>query len=143
MFRVKGKNNAIANVTVKDDVVRAAREFAPAGLDAALITAGGEVAERALAAVREGGRIAYVTDVVSSSDNPVVQRLLGVTPEGADPFDSGLGLEPDWVVTMIGAVGNYGEIYERNLGAGTPFELERGLNSLWTDGGLLYAPPYR
>jgi general L-amino acid transport system substrate-binding protein len=84
-----------------------------------------------------------VTDVVSSSDNPVVQRLLGVTPEGADPFDSGLGLEPDWVVTMIGAVGNYGEIYERNLGAGTPFELERGLNSLWTDGGLLYAPPYR
>ncbi len=84
-----------------------------------------------------------VTDDVSSSDNPVVQRLLGVTPEGADPFDSGLGLEPDWVVTMIGAVGNYGEIYERNLGAGTPFELERGLNSLWTDGGLLYAPPYR
>jgi general L-amino acid transport system substrate-binding protein len=84
-----------------------------------------------------------VTDLVDSSDNPVVQRLLGVTPEGADPFDSGLGLEPDWVVTMIGAVGNYGEIYERNLGAGTPFELERGLNSLWTDGGLLYAPPYR
>jgi len=47
------------------------------------------------------------------------------------------------VVTMIGAVGNYGEIYDRNLGPGTPFELERGLNSLWTDGGLLYAPPYR
>ncbi|HEX5040997.1 MAG TPA: amino acid ABC transporter substrate-binding protein [Candidatus Limnocylindria bacterium] len=84
-----------------------------------------------------------VADMVTSSDDPVVQRLLGVTPEGAEPFESGLGLEADWVVTMIGAVGNYGEIYDRNLGPGTPFDLERGLNSLWTDGGLLYAPPFR
>jgi general L-amino acid transport system substrate-binding protein len=84
-----------------------------------------------------------VAEMAETSEDPVVQRLLGVTPEGAEPFESGLGLEPDWVVTMIGAVGNYGEIYERNLGAGTPFELERGLNSLWTEGGLLYAPPFR
>ncbi|CAN5505134.1 amino acid ABC transporter substrate-binding protein [soil metagenome] len=84
-----------------------------------------------------------VADMVETSENPVVQRLLGVTPEGTDPFESGLGLEPDWVVTMIGAVGNYAEIYDRNLGPGTPFDLERGLNSLWTDDGLLYAPPYR
>jgi len=84
-----------------------------------------------------------VADMVETSDNPVVQRLLGVTPEGAEPFDSGLGLEPDWAVNVISAVGNYGEIYERNLGAATPFELERGLNSLWTDDGLLYAPPFR
>jgi general L-amino acid transport system substrate-binding protein len=46
-------------------------------------------------------------------------------------------------VTVISAVGNYGEIYDRHLGPGTPFELERGPNALWTDGGLLYAPPYR
>ena len=85
---------------------------------------------------------ANVTDQLEST-NPVVQRLLGVTPEGAEPFESGLGLEPDWVVNVISAVGNYGEIYDRNLGPGTPFELERGLNALWTDGGLLYAPPYR
>lgn len=71
------------------------------------------------------------------SDNPVVARLLG-----ADG-DLGLGLDPDWVVNVILAVGNYGEIYDRNLGPGTPFELERGPNSLWTEGGLLYAPPYR
>ena len=64
-------------------------------------------------------------------------------PGGAEPFESGLGLEDDWVVTMIGAVGNYGEIYDRNLGPGTPFDLDRGLNNLWTEGGLLYAPPYR
>jgi len=93
-------------------------------------------------AEEQGITQATVTDDLES-DNPVVQRLLGVTPEGAEPFDSGLGLEPDWVVNVITAVGNYGEIYERNLGAGTPFELERGLNSLWTDGGLLYAPPFR
>lgn len=79
----------------------------------------------------------------ASSENPVVQRFVGVTPEGADPFDSGLGLEPDWIVNVISQVGNYAEIYERNLGPGTPFDLERGLNALWTDGGLLYAPPYR
>ena len=84
-----------------------------------------------------------VVEMAETSEDPVVQRLLGVQPEGADPFESGLGLEDDWVVTMISAVGNYGEIYERNLGPGTPFELERGLNSLWTEGGLLYAPPFR
>ncbi len=86
---------------------------------------------------------ANVADMVETSEDAVVQRLLGVTPEGTDPFDSGLGLEPDWVVNVIAAVGNYGEIYDRNLGPGTAFDLERDLNSLWTDGGLLYAPPYR
>jgi general L-amino acid transport system substrate-binding protein len=71
------------------------------------------------------------------SDDPTIARLLG-----ADG-DLGLGLKADWVVDVITAVGNYGEIYDRNLGPGTPFELERGPNSLWTDDGLLYAPPYR
>ena len=82
---------------------------------------------------------ANVADQVSS-DNPVIARLLGATnPE----LGQALGLQPDWVVDVITAVGNYGEIYDRHLGPGTPFELERGPNSLWTDGGLLYAPPYR
>jgi len=77
-----------------------------------------------------------VADMVGS-DNPVIARLLG-----ADG-DLGLRLDADWVVNVISAVGNYGEIYDRNLGPGTPFDLARGPNSLWTDGGLLYAPPYR
>ena len=77
-----------------------------------------------------------VADMVDS-DNPIIARLLG-----ADG-DLGLRLEPDWVVDVISAVGNYGEIYDRNLGPGTPFDLDRGPNSLWTEGGLLYAPPYR
>ena len=94
-------------------------------------------------AEEQGITQANVADMAETSENPVVLRLLGQTVPDTDPFDSGLGLEPDWVIDVISAVGNYGEIYERNLGAGTPFELERGLNSLWTDGGLLYAPPYR
>jgi general L-amino acid transport system substrate-binding protein len=84
-----------------------------------------------------------VQDEAETSENPVVLRLLGQPVPDTDPFDSGLGLEPDWVIDVISAVGNYGEIYDRNLGPGTPFDLERGLNSLWTDGGLLYAAPYR
>jgi general L-amino acid transport system substrate-binding protein len=89
-----------------------------------------------------------VEDIAASTEDPVVQRLLGVPFSPAEgepvaPFESGLGLEPDWVVDVISAVGNYGEIYDRNLGPGTPFDLERGLNNLWTNDGLLYAPPYR
>jgi general L-amino acid transport system substrate-binding protein len=93
---------------------------------------------------------ANVEDTAASTDDPVTQRLLGVPivaaeGEEAAPFDAGLGLEPDWVVRVISAVGNYGEIYDRNLGPGTPFNLERGLNNLWSADppGLLYAPPYR
>jgi general L-amino acid transport system substrate-binding protein len=79
-----------------------------------------------------------VEEIAGSTDDPVVSRLLGV-----EPPDHQLGLDADWAVNMILAVGNYGEIFDRNLGPGTGFDLERGLNSLWTDGGLLYAPPYR
>lgn len=57
------------------------------------------------------------------------------------PAVRSLGLAGDWLVTVIGQVGNYGEIFERNLGEGTPLELKRGMNALWTQGGLLYAPP--
>lgn len=82
---------------------------------------------------------ANVEQEASSSQNPVVRRLLGAEGE----LGATLGLSNDWVVGVISAVGNYGEIYDRNLGPGTPFDLDRGLNRLWTDGGLLYAPPYR
>jgi len=88
---------------------------------------------------------ANVADMAGTSADPVVLRLLGQTVPDTDPFDSGLGLDPEWVINVITAVGNYGEIYERNLGADTPFALERGLNALWNADppGLLYAPPYR
>ena len=52
-------------------------------------------------------------------------------------------MEPGWAGDVIREVGNYGEIFDRNLGPDTPLGLDRGLNALWTDGGLLYGPPYR
>jgi general L-amino acid transport system substrate-binding protein len=54
-----------------------------------------------------------------------------------------LGLPNDWAIQIIRQVGNYGEIYERNVGPETPLKLERGLNRLWNRGGILYAPPMR
>jgi general L-amino acid transport system substrate-binding protein len=82
------------------------------------------------------------------SDNADVLRLLGEpveAEEGAEPapFDPGLDLEADFAVDVIEQVGNYGEIYDRTVGADSPLRLERGLNAQWDDGGVLYAPPYR
>ncbi|HUF33145.1 MAG TPA: amino acid ABC transporter substrate-binding protein [Acidimicrobiales bacterium] len=75
------------------------------------------------------------------SDNPDIRRFLGQPEEegGAEP-DPGLGLPADFAYQVISQVGNYAEIFEEHL---TPLGLERGINALWTDGGILYAPPYR
>jgi general L-amino acid transport system substrate-binding protein len=72
-------------------------------------------------------------------DDPVIQNLLG---EAGD-LGLALGLENDFCLQVISHVGNYADIYNRNLGPDTPFNLPRGLNSLYTEGGLLYAPPFR
>lgn len=84
------------------------------------------------------------------SEDPAVRRLLGqpVLIEEGEPeavVDHGFGIDPAYTVAVIEAVGNYGEIYERNVGPDTPLELEREgtANALWTDGGLHYSPPFR
>jgi general L-amino acid transport system substrate-binding protein len=59
------------------------------------------------------------------------------------PFDPGLDLEPTFAADIVEQVGNYGDIYDRTVGPDTGLGLERGTNAQWTDGGLLYAPPYR
>jgi general L-amino acid transport system substrate-binding protein len=74
-----------------------------------------------------------------NSENPDIRRFLGVEGE----LGQGLGVTNDFTQKIIQGVGNYGEIYNRNLGPDTPFNLDRGLNALWTDGGLMYAPPMR
>lgn len=74
-----------------------------------------------------------------NSESPDVRRFLGVEGE----LGQGLGLSNDFVVQIIEGVGNYGEIYARNLGPDTPFNLDRGPNALWTEGGLMYSPPFR
>jgi general L-amino acid transport system substrate-binding protein len=79
-------------------------------------------------------------DTFLQSSDPAIQRFLGV---GDNPSGSLLGLDNDFVVNEIRAVGNYGEIYDRNVGPDTPLGLERGINNLWTNGGLIYAPAWR
>jgi general L-amino acid transport system substrate-binding protein len=76
-------------------------------------------------------------DRMLKSGNPRVQNLLGATGSTG----TALGLDPKWAYNIIKALGNYGEIYERNVGAGSRIKLARGLNRLWKDGGLIYAPP--
>lgn len=78
-------------------------------------------------------------DAMKDSTNPEIRRLLGL--EGAK--EAGLGLAADWVYRIVKQVGNYGEVFERNVGSGSPLKIERGLNALWKDGGLQYAPPIR
>lgn len=73
------------------------------------------------------------------SENPEIRRLLGV--EGK--FGAGLGLTPDWIARIVKHVGNYGESYERNLGSGSRINLPRGINNLWSKGGIQFAPPVR
>ncbi|HYD29289.1 MAG TPA: amino acid ABC transporter substrate-binding protein [Azospirillaceae bacterium] len=72
-----------------------------------------------------------------SSDDPEIARLLGSVPG----FGAWLGLDDGWAYRIISQVGNYGEIFERNLGDGSTLKMERGINALWTRGGLMYAPP--
>jgi len=81
---------------------------------------------------------ANVSDKLKS-DDPETRRMLGV--EGQ--YGEGLGLTNDWVVRIIKHVGNYGEVFERNIGQGSPLKIVRGLNALWTKGGLQYGPPFR
>lgn len=73
------------------------------------------------------------------SANPEIKRLLGT--EGT--FGAGLGLSNDWAFQIVAHLGNYGEVFERNVGMGSKLKIERGLNKLWNQGGLQYAPPVR
>jgi general L-amino acid transport system substrate-binding protein len=76
-------------------------------------------------------------DQMKSSSSPAVRRLLGT--EGN--FGKGIGLSKDWAYNIVKAMGNYGELFERNLGMASPLKIKRGLNALWTDGGLQYGMP--
>lgn len=80
-----------------------------------------------------------VDQLKQTSKSPAVRRLLGA--EGS--FGADMGLDADWASRAIKAVGNYGEVFERNLGAQSPLGISRGINALWNAGGLLYVPPVR
>ena len=79
-------------------------------------------------------------DEMVGSDNPEIKRLLGVSD---DDFGTPVGLTKDWAYRVIKGVGNYGEMFDRNVGPNTPLGLQPGLNAIWKDGGIQYAPPIR
>lgn len=86
-----------------------------------------------------GVNMANAAEMATNSENPTVQRLLGTSGE----YGSFIGLDNDWMLNVITKLGNYGEIFERNLGSGGVLKMERGVNALAKDGGLLYAPAFR
>jgi general L-amino acid transport system substrate-binding protein len=90
----------------------------------------------AMVAAEELGITSENIDSFMASPNPDIQRLLGRTGE----FGRAMGVENDWAVRIIRQVGNLGEVWERNI---TPLGIPRGINGLWTKGGLQYAPPIR
>ncbi|AXS42620.1 amino acid ABC transporter substrate-binding protein [Breoghania sp. L-A4] len=93
----------------------------------------------ALVNAEELGVTSANVDEMKSSDNPSILRLLGA--EGT--FGEPLGIANDWAYNIIKQVGNYGELFERNVGPDTPLGISRGQNALWSKGGLQYAPPIR
>jgi general L-amino acid transport system substrate-binding protein len=93
----------------------------------------------ALVTAEELGVTRDKVDAMKADANPEVQRLLG----SADNMGKSLGLDADWAARALRAVGNYGELHQRHIGPGTALNLPRGLNALWTRGGLMYAPPIR
>ena len=93
----------------------------------------------AMVTAEELGVTSANVEEMKASANPEVKRLLGVDGD----FGASLGLGADWAVNIIKVVGNYGEAFERTVGQGSPLKIERGLNALWSKGGLQYAPPIR
>jgi general L-amino acid transport system substrate-binding protein len=93
----------------------------------------------AMIEAEEYGIMSKNVDEMLKSDNPTVKRILGVTPG----MGKALGVDEKWVYNIVKQVGNYGESFERNVGSGSPLKIDRGLNKLWTQGGLQYAPPIR
>lgn len=93
----------------------------------------------AMIQAEEFGITSQNVDKMLKSKNPGIQRFLGVTPG----MGSQLGLDDKWAYHIVKQVGNYGESFNRTVGPDTPLGLQRGLNALWTEGGLMYAAPIR
>ncbi|MGE5514363.1 MAG: amino acid ABC transporter substrate-binding protein [Bacteroidota bacterium] len=93
----------------------------------------------ALIAAEEKGITSKNVDQMLNSPDPEVKRILGATPGNG----KALGLDEKWAYNIIKQVGNYGESFDRNVGKGSKLKIERGLNALYTQGGLLYSPPFK
>ena len=87
----------------------------------------------------EKGVTSANVDAMKKSDDPEIQRMLGTVPG----MGKSLHLDESWAYNIVKQVGNYGEVFERNVGRDSHLKLERGINALWTKGGLMYAMPIR
>jgi general L-amino acid transport system substrate-binding protein len=96
-------------------------------------------AQYAMIEAEEYGITSKNVDDMLKSENPSIKRILGVTPG----MGKALGVDEKWVYNIIKQVGNYGEVFDKNVGMGSPLKIERGLNKLWSQGGIQYAPPIR
>jgi general L-amino acid transport system substrate-binding protein len=97
--------------------------------------------QNALVITEELGITQANVDEMKNSANPEIKRVLGM--EEGSKYGASLGVDEDWVVKIVKGVGNYGEVFERNIGSGSNLKIARGLNALWNKGGLQYAPPIR
>ena len=93
----------------------------------------------AMIEAEEYGITSKNVDEMLKSENPTIKRILGVTPG----MGKALGVDEKWVYSIVKQVGNYGESFESHVGSGSKLKIARGLNKLWTQGGLQYAPPIR
>ncbi len=93
----------------------------------------------AMVNAEEMGVTSANADKMAATGNPGIKRLLGTAGDAGKK----LGLKNDWALQIIKQVGNYGETFERNVGSGSPLKIGRGLNALWNNGGIQYAPPVR
>jgi general L-amino acid transport system substrate-binding protein len=93
----------------------------------------------ALIEAEELGLTEANVDAAHESSDPEIRRFVGLEPG----LGRGLGLDPGWAYRVVRATGNYGELYDRTIGMQSPLKLERGLNRLWNQGGLLWSPPFR
>ena len=93
----------------------------------------------AMVEAEEHGITSKNVDEMLKSDNPAIKRILGVTPG----MGEALGIDERWVYNIVKQVGNYGESFDRNVGKDSPLKIDRGLNRLWSQGGLQYSPPFR
>jgi len=93
----------------------------------------------AMMEAEEYGITSINVDHAAAMDHPLLKRILGVTPG----MGKALGVDEKWAYNIIKQVGNYGQSFDRNVGANSPLKIPRGLNTLWTQGGLQYAPPIR
>ncbi|WP_428666115.1 amino acid ABC transporter substrate-binding protein [Reyranella sp.] len=96
-------------------------------------------AQYAMLEAEEYGITSKNVDEMLKSENPTIKRILGVTPG----MGKALGVEEKWVYNIIKQVGNYGESFDKHVGPNSPLKIDRGVNKLWTQGGLQYAPPIR